>query len=200
MNRVLFLTILVSICALVSNDAYGQLFGARSVKRSLSRQGNSTVGQVEGNERFVRGRRGRQSFVGADQNDVAGFVGNEQGRTSGRIASPTGGMEKKIDRSSQINRPYPALRKTDVYPSILLLPADLLQNQVTASLSLQQAEKWNLELKRKVNDSISVSVANRSATLRGVVGSAREKSLAELLIRFEPGIDEVQNEIAVENR
>lgn len=197
----LFVTLFLGVTFFLYTDsAQAQLFGSRSIKRTLNRQGSRSVGQVEGNERFVRGRRGRQSFVGADQGDTTGFVGNEQGRTSGRIASPTGGLKKMADKSSQINRAYPNLKKTDIYPAIIVLPKSLIQSKKTDV----ELKKLNLdltsELTQKVNDSISVSVVGRAATLRGVVPSAKEKGLAELLIRFEPGIDEVRNEIEVANQ
>jgi hypothetical protein len=44
---------------------------------------------------------------------------------------------------------------------------------------------------------IEVSVAGAIATLRGEVASERDRSLAERLILFEPGIDSVRNELKV---
>lgn len=200
MNKLTQVAIVLTAGILLANSANAQLFGSRSIKRSFNRQGSTGVGQVQGNERFVRGRRGRQNFIGADQNDLSGFVGNELGRTSGRIASPTGGMKKMVDKSNQINRLYPAIKESEIYPPVIVLPKALMQN-AKSSLRVQEwTGSLTKELRRKVNDSLSVSVAGRSATLRGEVASANDRSLAELLIRFEPGIDEVQNEIAVANQ
>jgi hypothetical protein len=47
------------------------------------------------------------------------------------------------------------------------------------------------------NSRIDVSVAGRVATLRGEVASERDRSLAEKLVLFEPGIDSVKNELKV---
>ena len=138
--------------------------------------------------------------MGADQNKGTGFVGNEQARTSGRIASPTGGMKNFADKSSQINRPVPSLRSTDPYPAVLTLPESWRPKPRTQVQVEQLNEIFTNELKRKVNDSIEVSVEARSATLRGEVSSVKDKNLAKLLILFEPGIDVVRNEIVIANQ
>jgi len=104
MKNLLMVMTIVTSAHVFSDAATAQLFGSQSVRRAISRQGNTNVGQIQGNERYLRGQR-RQRFVGADQNEGIGFVGNEQARTSGTIASPTGGMKKFADKSNQINRP-----------------------------------------------------------------------------------------------
>jgi osmotically-inducible protein OsmY len=45
---------------------------------------------------------------------------------------------------------------------------------------------------------MEVSVQGATATLRGVVASARDREMAELLVRFEPGISTVRNELTVQ--
>ncbi|WP_390621871.1 BON domain-containing protein [Crateriforma conspicua] len=44
---------------------------------------------------------------------------------------------------------------------------------------------------------IEVSVQGRTATLRGLVASESEKSMAETLVLFEPGISTVTNQLRV---
>jgi hypothetical protein len=44
---------------------------------------------------------------------------------------------------------------------------------------------------------VLISVQGRKATLRGEVASQRERRMIELLVRFEPGISQVQNELTV---
>ncbi len=46
---------------------------------------------------------------------------------------------------------------------------------------------------------IQVSVENRIATLRGSVASADDRSRAELIASFEPGVDQVRNELTVQS-
>lgn len=178
------------------DSAAGQLFGSRSVKRSLNRQGGTGVGTVQGNERFVRGRRD-DSFVGTNQGDLQGFVGMEQARTSGQIASPTGGIKQFVDLSSTINTPYPQLKKSDVYPGAIVLPMEIRNPFNSPKQVSQLNSRLNVELRTKVSDSIEVSVVNRIASLRGEVSSSAKKVLAELLVGFEPGIDEIDNQIVI---
>ena len=199
MKNLLMVMTIVTSAHVFSDAATAQLFGSQSVRRAISRQGNTNVGQIQGNERYLRGQR-RQRFVGADQNEGIGFVGNEQARTSGTIASPTGGMKKFADKSNQINRPVADLRSTDPYPAVLILPESLRAKPRNQLQVETLNENLTRELKRKVNDSIEVSVEARSATLRGEVSSVKDKNLAKLLILFEPGIDVVQNEIVIANQ
>ena len=44
---------------------------------------------------------------------------------------------------------------------------------------------------------IEVSLEGRTATLRGKVASERDRTLAQSLLLFEPGISQVKNELAV---
>ena len=198
MSRILIVLSVFSIVGFFES-AEAQVFGSRSIRRNLNRQVSNNAGMVQGNERFIRGRR-RNSFVGADQAEMTGFVGNEQARTSGRIASPTGGLKAFVDRSSTINRVIPGIRKSDFYPASIQIPLDLLAATNSPGKDAVLAEALNREIRIKVSESIEVLVANRFATLRGEVASANQKSLAELLIRFEPGIDEIRNEIEVVGR
>ena len=49
----------------------------------------------------------------------------------------------------------------------------------------------------RATEPLEVSMAGRTATLRGTVESEHEKQLAGLMLLFEPGISKVQNELAV---
>ena len=81
-----------------------------------------------------------------------------------------------------------------------MLPSSLVDTISSPSQVQRLNQTLAVELSRKVNGSIEVLVEARTATLRGEVASARQKTLAELLVRFEPGVDEIVNEISVANR
>ena len=68
-------------------------------------------------------------------------------------------------------------------------PATDLGSQLTAEL--QASNRFSEDCR------IEVSVAGRTAILRGEVTSASERDLAELVVGFEPGISNVKNELAV---
>lgn len=186
--------------------ADAQLFGQRTLGRPLGRQpraaalsntSNADAGRVTGNERFIRGNRDRNSFVGADQGETQSFVGSQQGSTGGAIVSSTAGIEATVDRSAEINEVLetPPAKKmylpkivlaADLYDGIKTVPEATAIKQVTTSINLASSRQ------------IEVSVVNQTAILRGVVSSQKEKHLAETLALFEPGIWKVENQLKVE--
>ena len=94
-------------------DCYGQLFGERTLGRSLSRRARPSVrsmeeaGTVTPDRRFVRGQRDRTDFVGGS--DTGSFVGAAQGRTEGTVTSSTVGLREEARRTVNVPRgPQPA--------------------------------------------------------------------------------------------
>lgn len=97
-------------------DCYGQLFGERSLGRSLSRRGRPSLssmeeaGTVTSDRRFLRGQRDRTDFVGGG--DTGSFVGATQGRTEGTVTSSTVGLREEARRVVNVPRgPRPATGK-----------------------------------------------------------------------------------------
>ncbi|MHC4878714.1 MAG: BON domain-containing protein [Planctomycetota bacterium] len=97
-------------------DCYGQLFGERSLGRSLSRRARPTLssmeeaGTVTSDRRFLRGQRDRTDFVGGG--DTGSFVGATQGRTEGTVTSSTVGLREEARRAVNVLRgPQPATGK-----------------------------------------------------------------------------------------
>ncbi len=194
-------TISVAIFVLVLLDCpavQAQLFGRpRQVGRPLARQPQPAaveeVGMITGSERFLRGNRGRASFVGADQNEDQSFVGSLQASNSGTIVSSTAGIEAPPDQSRQINRPLtPAKAGQLQLPKIKLQIGDL-SNSSAGALERSTTARVQQAVDLISPSSIAVSVTGRTAILRGVVGSDEERKLAEIVVSFEPGISNVQN-------
>jgi len=188
------------LLVLVGNSiAMAQLFGSRSVGQPISgRSGSSRFnrpGVAQGNERFVRGSRGRGEFIGSAQPDQRGFVGNEQARASGGVVSSIAGLRERTDPSRTINRPLELPGDDELYhPRLALqfvaaLAPTVVQSRLQTELSAtphfsQRCHFW-------------VLVEERTAILRGEVTSAAERDLAELLALVEPGISRVQNDLQV---
>jgi hypothetical protein len=199
-QALMILTVLLG-CA----DLQAQMFGRpRSLGRPLARRGldadMETVGQITGGERFLRGNRGRASFVGADRSENQSFVGGEQARTSGVIVSSTAGITPPPDRSSQINRPLQQPSSGQMYlPKIRLELGD-----ETGSPSMLSHIPVTGRVQKSVQLAsqrpIVVSVVGRTAILRGGVASESEKDLAGTLALFEPGISQVVNQLWVQDR
>ncbi|MBC8350537.1 MAG: BON domain-containing protein [Planctomycetes bacterium] len=181
-------------------DAEAQLFGSRSLGQPLQRRAgpgsSSQAGQLQGGERFLRGNRGRAEFVGSDQREQQGFVGSEQARTTGAVGSSVAGLRQRTDRSSQINRPLALSKANEMYPPQLQLGFSLPERELT-ELGTHLAEELQGSSRFSAQCRFEVSVAGRTAILRGEVTSVRERDLAELVARIEPGISSVRNELLV---
>jgi len=205
-HAALTLGLVLGIGLLGGQRAEAQMFNKRSGSSVLAQDplgtsaggsGSATggVGTLNFNERFIRGNRRSDTFVGGDARDRKGFVGSQQGGQTGRVRPVV-----IVPRSSapDANRTASAARRTrsGVYEPRLSIAFDVTrpaeeevaQNLVrllTASPGFQSTDR------------IEVSVAGAIATLRGEVASERDRSLAERLILFEPGIDSVRNELKV---
>lgn len=190
----------LAILLFLQASAQAQLFGSRSLgspiqARGSNAPGSAQAGRIQGNERFLRGNRSRAEFVGADQRDIRGFVGNEQGRASGRIMSATAGLREAPDKTRRINRPLDYPDSDEMYHPRLTVVLGEINPTLTVANRFQQ------ELNRSdyfaSQCRFEVSVVERMATLRGEVTSAKEADLAELLALFEPGISSVRNNLRV---
>ena len=195
--------LLVAVALLDLPNAHAQLFGRpRNVGRPISSRGGlenqASIGRVTGNERFLRGNRGRAAFVGADRGEAQSFVGSEQARTSGTIVSSTAGITRMQDRSAQINQPLAtAPLGTLSLPKIeLSFDATAIGTESNARTSVIKRVQRAVSLASP--GGISVSVIDRTAILRGLVRSDEQRRLAETMALFEPGISQVQNLVQVE--
>jgi hypothetical protein len=152
------------------------------------------VGTIEGDERFLRGNRSVQDFVGSDVLDQTGFVGQQAADTTGPVVNAVEDLTRMRQRNVNLpaarDRPRglyrPRLRVSFSYP--------VLSNQelgLRIANQLQQTETLTLP------PSIEVSVQGGTAILRGSVASQRDRTMAALLARFEPGISNVRNELEV---
>ncbi len=200
MKPVAFTIGLVIASWLFAAQVQAQMFGSRSAGGGLGGNSQGTdvggVGTLNFNERFIRGNRRSGSFVGGDSKDRRGFVGSQQGGQTGR-ARPTISRPRPSS-APDANRTAAAAGRSH---SGLYEPRLSVAFEVTRRSEEAIAE----DLARLLEASpgfhstsrIEVSVAGAIATLRGEVASERDRTLAERLILFEPGIDSVRNELKV---
>lgn len=179
--------------------AEAQLFGTpRNLGGTLSRRpppGMGDAGTITGNERFLRGNRGAGEFVGTDAREQRRFVGTQR-LAQGRVQAATNTL--RPEPPPRVNQPLPASGggRAALYEPRLAVgfevtrpPAHQLEQVLAARLEeLLSSRRWG---------QIEVSVAGRRATLRGAVASAADRRLVEALVRFEPGIADVQNDLRV---
>jgi len=153
----------------------------------------SGTGQIQGNERFIR-KSSAGGFIGNDPRQRRGFVGGSSTNITGRVRAAA--EQARVTMAPSVNREAASTinRSTGIYEPRLAIgfeverPSDV---QVTVRTVLQ----LHLTHAFPPTTRIEVSVADGIATLRGEVLSERDRSLAEQLVLFEPGIAGVRNEL-----
>ena len=196
----LFLLVaLAFVCLAPGSPCSAQMFGPRVFGRPLSRSNPSStteVGNVRGNERFLRRNRRATDFVGGDSQTAGTFVGSQStGRRS--IRSATDSLRPARSASANINQPLGRMPATGMYPPKLVLSAEDLA--VTRRPVTGETLRRHLSglVARHPDNEISVSVVGGKAVLRGVVASESYRVLAQRILSFEPGLDSIRNELRV---
>jgi len=162
------------------------------------------AGAVDESARYLRRNREAGAFVGADSGEVRGFVGAQQATELGTDASITSAIdagELIIETAPDANvtaQPI-APARSGMYPPRLQVGFDF-QPRPQSEVSSQIADRLVVALSLDASNSIEVLVEDGVAILRGEVPAERERRLSELLVRLEPGVVEVQNELTVRQR
>lgn len=182
---------------LTAATCHAQMFGNRNLGSPLSRRSAAEVansaGIIQGGERFIRGNRTVDDFVGIDALDRARFVGQVNAQNQLAIGEPAI-SELGNSQSRQINAPLRTRPANALHEPVLLLGFEL-GPESTARLVEQARTQIGHALTSRFGNQIEVSVEGRTAILRGAVGDANDARLAELMTSLEPGISAVQNEL-----
>lgn len=155
------------------------------------------VGALDENARYLRGNRDITDFVGAATGDEQRFVGAQTaGAAIEEIRSAVDDLE--IETGTDVN----ATVESAVPPGSQLNPPRLqLGFSPATRLHAQMADKLTERLRKSLKlgeeSSIKISVEGDKVVLEGQVPSARQCRLAELLVRFEPGVYNLDNRLQV---
>jgi hypothetical protein len=177
-------------------EASAQLFGGASGTTSAGvsetiTSANQSAGVISGSERFLRRNRRPNSFVGRDRLATQRFVGRDSSVT--RQPSAVTNLPPSQNEST-LNRPWRPSSGKSLYDPQISVGFDYqpyAQQVLSQNLTNRLKQHLGAELP------IEVSVADRTATLRGTVASATARGLAEILMGFEPGISTVVNQLQV---
>ena len=160
--------------------------------------GAAGPGMLDGNERFVRGNRPRQDFVGTARNDLTGFVGAGQAIGVGRVPSATDSFGLEATNATRVNKPLPKQPAKGMYYPRLVLDLETQRPELNSQFATVAA---SAEIQRRVKhaggESVQVQIAGATAILRGSVDSKRTAELVVNVLSFEPGVDRVDNQLTV---
>lgn len=148
-----------------------------------------------GFERFMRGGRSARDFVGTDSQERRTFVGQETAEIRGSIRSAVSDL--RAQREVNVNQPARQARGKKMYNPRLAVRFEY-RTVSGPELSERIARQLELTESLRLPQPLQVSVEGGTATLRGVVASEHDREIAELLVRFEPGISSIRNELKVE--
>lgn len=188
----------------VGDAAVAQMFGPRALGRPITGRTRRPapslgttegVGQIQGTERFYRGNRSARDFVGTDARDRTTFVGQQAAEMQGPVVSAV--RDLRPPREVNLNRAATESRGRQMYRPRLRINFTF-GAPTNRQLSERIARQFERTERLGTSGPIEVSVAGDTATLRGTVASSRDRELMELVVRFEPGISEVKNELVVE--
>ena len=179
-----------------------QAFGAQGAQfgqpGGQGQAGGIGAGLLDGNERFVRGNRSRQDFVGTGRNDLTGFVGAGQALGVGRVPAATDSFRLEATAAAKVNKPLPKQPAKGMYYPRLVLDLD---NESSGMDSQTVAVSASSDIQRRVKsaggENVQVLVAGNTAVLKGAVDSKRAAELVVNVLSFEPGIDKVDNQLTV---
>jgi osmotically-inducible protein OsmY len=194
------------------------MFGNRTMGGAGTRSGRGTfnAGNAFGasndlsNARFVRGNRQAGDFVGTDAQDQQHEVGGVQDdmntgnypQSGGPTSSTSRGSNnpnsrQNTNRNRQDSGGSAGQNSTSIrttfragfdYPK----PKP---NQLKTTLTRRLALMSSIQTQAPIR----VEVQGRTTILRGVVATDHDRFLAESMIRLEPGVEKVKNELEVEN-
>lgn len=203
--------VLVAVAFLASisamQTAQGQMFGARTLGDPLTRRPSNagaaaaamdSAGVVQGDERFLRGNRSRNEFVGSNRSSLQGFIGSEQAIGTGRVQTSVESLTEPPDRSAAINRPIAPLAAGAMYhPRLSISTSEMASPSYIASVANQRDTKLALRMSKAAGSNIQIFRERDRTVIRGVVASQSMVEKLRILASFEPHIDTIESQLRV---
>lgn len=216
------------VLAAFQSTAHGQLFGNQTIGASASQlrspfgssgqdargavpalgpataaaaggqAGTVGPGMLDGNERFVRGNRSRQEFVGTARNDLTGFVGAGQAIGVGRVPAASDSFRLEAANAARVNKPLPKQPAKGMYYPRLVLDLETKKPELSSMAIISASPEIQRRVTNAGGENVQVLVAGGTAILRGSVNSKRAAELVVNVLSFEPGIDSVDNRLIVQ--
>jgi len=155
------------------------------------------AGTLTGTERFLRSNRAGGSFVGAAP-VLEGFIGAVQAAQGAAPVQNNINANRAQVAPTLLNPPRSPARKVGPYEPRLVLesrPGSTTNRPDVSSEGLR-------ELIRQVDSSerfgrVQVRLSDRTALLTGEVADSHDRELLSNLLKLEPGVEDVQNDLVV---
>ena len=155
------------------------------------------VGILGRNERFRRASRSPLSFVGPDRRELRRLIGRIQSsETQQAQPTQTALSLEQPQTGTSVNQQRQPSGPNEMYDPTLTVG---FGQPPLESCQVEQSLRCHLSslVHRGCDFQIDVSVAERVATLSGVVATGRCHDLAMMLARLEPGVSRVQSQLVV---
>jgi osmotically-inducible protein OsmY len=194
----------------LGSEVSAQMFGSRTLGTPIAQQGAPSAVPLAATSdtalkgaRFLRQNRSQQDFVGVDaQGNAQHFVGTLRGGQSTIVQSAVTDARSRMAAAAS-NRQLQAAAATPNTRTAMNPP----RLEVSFAYSAPPAVKLPSVLSQRLvecpqfhaTSPIAVSLAGRTAIVRGAVASAQDRFLAQQLLLFEPGISAVQNELQIQS-
>jgi len=169
-------------------------FGGRS---GVGAQASGQVGNISGNERFLRGNRQGQ-FVGGDAAGMQSFIGSLQaGQGRMNMGNQIAGGRRNNGRSvnNEQQQGQSRSREERYRPTFRIGfdPPAPAPSRISDSLTARLQKSKRLEFVSPPQ----VALSGRTAILTGEVATDHDRSLAEKVVLLEAGVSQVQNNLTV---
>jgi len=170
--------------------ARGGVAGTGGSLAGATTRGDTSVGQITGNERFLRNNRQGQ-FVGADASDSNNFFSQ---LTSGLTANQ-GLRGQNNNNNGQNNRNNSAAQQVKARVQLSAGFPYAAPSGDAVSAALQRRLEVSPRIERR--GPITVRLEGKTAVLSGLVATQHDRELAARVALLEVGVAEVRNELAV---
>jgi hypothetical protein len=171
-------------------------FGGR---QGLGAQASGQVGNISGNERFLRGNRQGQ-FVGGDAASMQSFIGSlqaGQGRNNMGMGNQIAGGRRNNGRNvnNEQQQGNSRSREERYRPTFRVAfdPPAPAPSRISDTLTARLQKSKRLEFVSPPQ----VAMSGRTAILTGEVATDHDRSLAEQVVLLEAGVSQVQNNLTV---
>jgi BON domain len=178
--------------SMIGGAQTGQFIGANNQSTFI---GGNTLAGTTGQNGMMRGNTGMGTYGGmSGMGGMGGQFGGNRGGMFGQMGGMGMGQNNMNNTQNRNQSQMTITRRVDIEIPAALSNAS--NNNIQVNSGLNQLLKRTVS-NRSPTSSIVASYQGRTVVLKGIVATAQERDLAAKLVRLEPGVDQVQNDLVV---